>query len=259
MQGILAPFLWIFSLVYINDIVVYSKSYNEHLVHLDQVLWAVKKAQITLSPQKCHFTYTSILLWGQKVSHLGLSTHAKKVRAITELVVPSNAHTRQSFPGMAVYFSHYIPRGSWGRDQKMAFHSTQNALASAPILGHPMQGQPLREYLDASDCALGACLQQVQPICLGDMKWTKIYNLALEAHHKGARVPRIAKLASTHTLKVPPPAEWALPLEDTILQVERVIIYWSCKLKSAERNYSATKQEALGGKEALVKFQPFVE
>src|SRR5260370_13470615 len=191
----------------------------------------VKDARITLSPKKCHIAYTSILLLGQKVSHLGLSTHAKKVRAIMELVPPSNAHTLQSFLGMAVYFSHYIPRGSWGRDQKMAFHSIQNALVSAPILGHPMQGQPLQVYSDTSDIALGACLQQVQPICLGDMKWTKIYDFAPEAHHKGASVPRIAKLASAHTLEVPPPGEWALPLEDTILQVERVIVYWSRKLK----------------------------
>src|SRR5260370_14634062 len=178
----------------------------------------MKEAQIMLSLKKCHFAYTSILLWGQKVSRLGLSTHAEKVRAITELVAPSNVCTQQSFPGMAVYFSHYIPGGSWGRNQKMAFHSTQNALASAPILGHPMQGQPLRVCSDASDIALGACLQQVQPIRLGDMKWTKIYDLALEAHHKGAGVPRIAKLASTRTLEVPPPGEWALPLEGTILQ-----------------------------------------
>src|SRR6266850_3037233 len=60
MQGILAPFLWIFSLVYINDIVVYSQSYEEHLMHLDQVLQAVKEAWIMLSPKKCHFAYTSI-------------------------------------------------------------------------------------------------------------------------------------------------------------------------------------------------------
>src|SRR6266478_3575787 len=86
MQGILAPFLWIFSLVYIDNIMVHSQSYKEHLMHLDQVLQAVKEAQIMLSPKKCHFTYTSILLLGQKVSHLGLSTHAEKVKAITELV-----------------------------------------------------------------------------------------------------------------------------------------------------------------------------
>src|SRR5260370_39421486 len=105
MQGILAPFLWIFSLVYSDNIVVYSKAYNEHLVHLDQVLQAVKEAQITLSP---NFAYTSILLLGQKVSHLGLSTHAEKVKAITELAVPSYMCTLQSFLGMVVYFLHSI-------------------------------------------------------------------------------------------------------------------------------------------------------
>src|SRR5260370_35556003 len=101
MQGILAPFLWIFSLVYIDDIVVYSQSYEEHLTHLDQVLQAVKEARITLSLKKCHFAYTSILLLGQKVSRLGLSTHAEKVKAITELATPINVRTRHIFMGLA--------------------------------------------------------------------------------------------------------------------------------------------------------------
>jgi hypothetical protein len=48
-------------------------------------------------------------------------------------------------------------------------------------------------------------------------------------------------------------------LDETIVHVERVIAYWSRSLKSAERNYSATEREALGAKEALVCFQPFIE
>ena len=52
MQNILAPYLWIFCLVYINDIVIYSKSYEEHLTHLDKVLEAIENAGITLSPKK---------------------------------------------------------------------------------------------------------------------------------------------------------------------------------------------------------------
>src|SRR5260370_7674551 len=98
MQGILAPFLWIFSLVYINDIMVYSQSYEEHLMHLDQVLQAVKEAQIMLSPKKCHFTYTSILLLGQKVSHLGLSTLAEQVKPNTNLPTPAHLSPLQRSP-----------------------------------------------------------------------------------------------------------------------------------------------------------------
>ena len=52
MQGILSPYLWLFCLVYIDDIVVYSKSYEEHIKHLDLVLGAIEKAGITLSPSK---------------------------------------------------------------------------------------------------------------------------------------------------------------------------------------------------------------
>jgi hypothetical protein len=109
MQGILAPYLWIFAIVYINDIVVFSKSYEEHLNHLDKVLSVVIEACITLLPPKCHFLYLSILLLGQKVSRLGLSTHKEKVEAILTLARPRHVSDLRMFLGMAVYFSHYIP------------------------------------------------------------------------------------------------------------------------------------------------------
>ena len=68
MQGVLAPFLWIFALVYIDDIVIYSKTFEEHLKHLDQVFEAIERSGITLSPEKCHLAYQSLKLLGQKVS-----------------------------------------------------------------------------------------------------------------------------------------------------------------------------------------------
>src|SRR5260370_36105994 len=193
MQGILAPFLWILTLVSIDDIVIYSKNYEDHLVHLvhlGKVLQVVKEACITLSPKKCHFTYTSILLLGQKVSHLGLSTHQEKVQAITDLVNPMNICTLQGFLSMAVYFLHYIPgyasmaaplfellrkkaKWEWGENQEEVFKSIKQALTMAPVLGHPIQGSPFWIYSDPSDVALGTCLQQVQPIALKDMRGTK--------------------------------------------------------------------------------------
>ena len=108
----------------------------------------------------------------------------------------------------------------WGKDQETAFHNIQKVLASTLVLGHPMHGHPFRAYLDTSDIAVGACLQQVQPICLGDMKGTKIHDFTLEAHQRGLSIPQIAKLALAHTPDVPPPGQWAQPLEDTMLQVE---------------------------------------
>jgi Reverse transcriptase (RNA-dependent DNA polymerase) len=90
MQSILSPFLWLFTLVYIDDLIIYSKSDKEHLSHLDLVLQACEDVDLTLAPKKCHFMNTSILLLGQKVSHLGLLTHKLKVQAIVELACPEN-------------------------------------------------------------------------------------------------------------------------------------------------------------------------
>lgn len=113
MQNVLAPFLWIFALVYINDIVIFSATFEEHLQHIDQVLKAIIALGITLSLPKCHFAYQSILLLGQKVSQLGISTHKEKVEAIVQLDVPCNVHKLQTFLGMMVYFSSYVPFYAW--------------------------------------------------------------------------------------------------------------------------------------------------
>ena len=276
MQTVLAPYLWIFALVYIDDIVIYSKSYEEHLVHLDKVLQACGEANLTLAPKKCHFMYTSILLLGQKVSRLGLSTHREKVKAVLDLARPHNKSTLQTFLGMAVYFSHFIPHYSeraaplfellrkdtpwtWLAEQEQAFEDIKTGLASAPILGHPMPGLPYRVYSDASDVAIGASLQQVQPIAVGSLKNTKTYEKIVSAYERAEPVPKLVRQTSKNTDDVPSPGPWAPTMDDTIVHVERVIAYWSRSLKSAERNYSATEREALGVKEALVRFQPFIE
>jgi hypothetical protein len=65
----------IFALVYIDDIVIFSITFEDHLKHLDQVFAAIAESGITLSPKKCNLGYQSLLLLGQKVSGLGLSTH----------------------------------------------------------------------------------------------------------------------------------------------------------------------------------------
>ena len=177
---------------------------------------------------------------------------------------------------MAVYFSHYVPFFSdraaplfallkkdsiwaWGAEQEHTFKDIKDALTQAPVLGHLMPGRPYRIYSDASDIAIGASLQQVQPIQLKDLKGTKLYERVLATHGAGEPVPKLVRQASRKTDDIPAPEPWATNVEDTVVFVERVIAYWSWSLKSAERNYSATEREALGVKEALVRFPPFIE
>lgn len=276
MQGVLSPFLWLFALVYIDDIVIFSKSWDDHLVHLDKVLGAISAAGITLSPSKCFVGFASILLLGQKVSRLGLSTHAEKVAAIMELERPKSLQELQRFLGMVVYFSQYIPfysfiaaplftllrkgvKWQWKEEQEIAWMQAKDALAGAPVLGHPVPGSPYRLYTDASDLALGASLQQVQQIQIKDLEGTTMYERLLAAWEARLPIPSLFVNLSKDVIETNGPDTWGATFEDTYIHVERVIAYWSRTLKPAERNYSATEREALGAKEALVKFQPFIE
>ena len=276
MQGVLAPYLWIFALVYIDDIVVFSKTFDEHLDHLDQVFKAIANAKITLSPAKCHLAYQSVLLLGQKVSRLGLSTHKEKVDAIVNLGEPQNKQELQTFLGMMVYFSQYVPFYSWiaqpffnllRKDTKWewnelhdeAFDLCKRTLTNAPVRGYPIPGRPYRVYTDACDFGLAGILQQVQPIKIKDLRGTKSYERLYRAYQRKEPVPQLVFQASKDIKDVPEVGEWAREFEDTEVYIERVIAYWSRILKSAERNYSPTEREALALKEAVIKFQPLIE
>jgi hypothetical protein len=206
MQGVLAPFLWIFALVYIDDIVIFSSTFEEHLKHLDQVLRAIADAHITLSPSKCHFAFQSLLLLGQKVSCLGLSMHKEKIDAILQLEEPQNVHELQVFLGMMVYFSAYVPfyawiaspffnllqkntRWEWTEVHREAFELCKQVLTNAPVQGYAQREKPYRLYTDACDYGLAGILQQVQSIKIWDLKGTRLHERLLKAYQVGEPVP----------------------------------------------------------------------
>lgn len=276
MQNVLAPYLWIFSLVYIDDIVIYSKTFDDHVKHLQLVLRAITDAKITLSPSKCHFAYRSLLLLGQKVSRLGLSTHKDKVDAIVQLAEPKNVTELYTFLGMMVYFSAYIPfyawmaaplfqllrkgtRWTWEPVQQEAFDLCKQVLTQAPVRAHPIQGRPYRVYSDACDYGLAAILQQVQPILIKDLRGTRVYDRLERAYKCGEPIPVLVTDVNKAYSDVPAPGPWASNFEDTEVHIERVVAYWSRILKGPERNYSPTEREALALKEGLIKFQSLIE
>ena len=114
------------------------------------------------------------------------------MEAILTLTRPRHVLDLRTFLGMAVYFSHYIPyysntaaplfqllgkarKWSWEAEHEKAFEEIKAALASAPVLAHPLPGLPYRLYTTASDLAIGVTLQQVQPITVRDLKGTRLY------------------------------------------------------------------------------------
>jgi hypothetical protein len=276
MNNVLAPYLWIFALVYIDDIVIFSITFEDHLKHLDQVFAAIAESGITLSPKKCNLGYQSLLLLGQKVSRLGLSTHKEKVDAILKLEAPKNIPTLQTFLGMMTYFASYIPYYNWivaplykllrkntpwkwSKLEQEAFELSKQALSYAPVMVYPILGKPYRLYTDACDYGISAILQQVQPIQIKDLKGTKVYETLEKAYKEGKPVPKLITTAYKQRDDVPGGDTWDNSFEDTTVHIERVIAYWSRILKSAETRYSATEREALALNEGLVKFQVYLE
>jgi hypothetical protein len=276
MNEVLSEHLWIFVLVYIDDIVVYSKTFDEHVDHVDWVLRVIAEAGLTLAPGKCYLGYQSLLLLGQKVSRLGVSTHKEKVDAIVALKPPKNASELQTFLGMMVYFSNYIPffawivsplfsllkknaKWTWTNLEQEAFELCKRVLQSSPVLAYAQPGKGYRLYTDASDYGIGAVLQQVQAIQVKDLKGTKLYDRLFKAYKSNQPIPILVTPTSSKNETPLPKRKWAAKFDDTTVDIERVIAYWSRVFKSAEKNYSPTEKEALALKEALIKFQHFLE
>jgi hypothetical protein len=91
------------------------------------------------------------------------------------------------------------------------------------------------------------------------LKGTGAYDKLQAAWEAKAPVPKLFTTLTKEVEETGGQDAWGDTLDETVVHVERVIAYWSRSLKSAERNYSATEREALGAKEALVRFQPFIE
>src|ERR1700691_1551062 len=244
MQNVLVPFLWIFTLVYIDDNVIFSLTFENHISHIDQVFQAIEKSRVTLAITKYHFRYQSLLLLGQKVSQLGLSTYKKKVDAMLELEEPKNCHDLQVFLGMMVYFSAYIPfyawiagplfsllrkstNCEWTEVHSEAFKLCKQVLVNAPVCGYVKPGFPYRLYSDACDFGLAAILQQVQKIQLKDLKGTKAYERCKKAFKANEPIPSLVVQISKLSNDVPENGSWAESLDDTWIYIERVIAYWS--------------------------------
>ena len=240
------------------------------------VLEKIAKANITLSPPKCHIGYQSLVLLGQKVSRLGISTHKEKVDAIQAVKPPTKIAELQSFLGMVNYFSNYIPfyawitkplysllrkdtPWKWSEAPARAFDLCKEALTMSPVLGYPISRLGYRLYTNASDHGIGAVLQQVQPIRVKDLRGMKTYVRLRDAFDSKKPLPSLVTTIKEEALQIPLSLTWAKNFEETEVWIKRVIVYWSRLFKQAEKNYTITEKEALALKEALVKFQPVIE
>jgi hypothetical protein len=183
MNDVLRPFLDDCVIVYLDDILIFSKSREEHIKHVKQVLDVLRKEQLFLKLSKCEFGKTSLIYLGHIVGGGELKIDPSKVKVILEWPKPSNVTEVRSFLGAAQYWRKFIANFSsiaaplhavtsvkqvfqWGGKQQKAFDTLKEKISSAPVLALPNLRQPFEIQTDASNYAMGAVLLQYgKPIC----------------------------------------------------------------------------------------------
>ena len=216
MNRIFAPYLHKFVVVYLDDIMVYSTSPEQHLEHLEIVLKILQENQFYTKPEKCTFNMHEVKFLGHIVGRGGLRVDPKKVEVVKDWPKPKDATEIRQFLGLTNYFRKFIKDyssvaaplmdltrkdtdvpSSWNHLHTEAFHLLKEALTSAPLLGLPDFTKPFELVSDASLRGTGAIL----------------------------------------------------------LQGDRVIAYTSKKFSPAEKNYTTMEQEMLGVVNALTEWR----
>lgn len=98
-----------YSCVYVDDIVIYSDSFTDHLSHLSTVFSRLNAINITLSPSKTYIGFTNVKLLGQKVSSLGMTTTADRAKALVQLSFPKTLKELEHYIGLTGWLRNFIP------------------------------------------------------------------------------------------------------------------------------------------------------
>ena len=177
MDHVVPGLKWKTYLVYLDDVLVYSRTFEEHLENLRAVFTRLRESSLKMKPRKWSFAMEQLRYLGHLFSADGLTVDPRKVEAVRELATPSNRSELRSFLGLASYYRKYIAGHAdmvaplttmlgenqlfkWGKAKQAAFQAVKECLATAPVLAHPDWDRPFLLQTDASDIALGAALSQ---------------------------------------------------------------------------------------------------
>ena len=175
MNDVLGDFLGKFVLVYLDDIVIFSKTEAEHLQHIEQVLQLLRKHKLYAKLSKCKFAQPQLAFLGHVVGRDGLHVDPKKVSAVQDWPVPRDKHAIGSFLGFGNYFRKFILGYSalvhalrrlqsknvefeWTAACQESFDGLKKALCEAPVLALPDLNKRFEVICDASGFGLGAVL-----------------------------------------------------------------------------------------------------
>ena len=177
-------------LIYLDDILIFSKDFDSHISNLDMVLSRLGAAGLKVKPSKCHILQEQVHYLGHVISAEGVSTDPAKCAVVESWPTPTNVKDVRRFLGFTGYYRRFVkdfskmakplfalvgnPKGRrrktrhplppfvWTGECQQAFDSLRQHLVSAPILAYPDFQQPFKLYTDASGHGLGAVLAQDQ-------------------------------------------------------------------------------------------------
>ena len=163
--------------VYLDDIVVYSQTWEEHCKQLDQVLQLLREAGLTPNLAKCEFGKTTVTYLGHEIGQGQLKPIHSKVEAIEKVPIPTGKRQLRRFLGMTGYYRKFCQNYAqlaapltdllkkektyrWTDECQVAFEQLKKALVNAPILATPDMTKQFSLSTDASDKCIGAVLMQ---------------------------------------------------------------------------------------------------
>ena len=189
MNAIMSGILWKFCLPYMDDIMIFSKTFEEHLDHVDEVLCRLIDAGLTLKGSKCSLFRQEVTYLGHIVGKFGIKCDPQKLKAIQEMQIPKTLTELRSFLGLTGYYRRFIIRYSYlakplyditqgspapsevvrrfnkidehgNQPAIVAFQSLKAALLEAPILASPDFNKIFYLQTDACDFGISAILSQ---------------------------------------------------------------------------------------------------
>jgi hypothetical protein len=179
MNNVFREYLDKYVVVYLDDILIYSKTKEEHVQHLRNVLSKLREHKLYAKMVKCEIMKNVVEYLGHFISAQGVSVDQRKIEAICKWPTPNNVSEVRSFLGLASYYRKFVKGFStlvvpltallhkdktfqWDIEQQEAFENTKRCLTTAPVLLIPDPSKPFTVTTDASDFAIGAVLSQDQ-------------------------------------------------------------------------------------------------
>ncbi|GJX42094.1 putative reverse transcriptase domain-containing protein [Tanacetum coccineum] len=181
MNRVCKPYLDKFMIVFIDDILIYSKSKEEHGEHLKIILGLLKKEQLYAKFSKCGFWLDYVQFLGHVIDSKGVHIDPSKIEAIKNWAAPTTPTEVRQFMGLAGYYRRFIEGFSliskpltkltqknkkfeWGEEEEESFEMLKQKLCSAPILSLPEGTEDFVVYCDASIKGFGAVLMQREKV-----------------------------------------------------------------------------------------------